>query len=509
MIYRHFFVAAICFGYAAVTTAQNANGTSITYDLATETAVGTGDFTATQLTANRNHILATRPNTAYMRGAVTIERPLNKDFTLSGAIDAVASVHADHKAYLQQAYANLSYQTFFLEFGAREQKQVIRDNQLSSGSLVKGTNAKPFVQLHLGTNGFWTVPFTNDWIQINFDGGYGRYLDSDYREEAFYHGDIVNGKNINMKYATGIYMHQKHLYIRTNPKKQFFAMVGMEHMVQFGGTLYKYNKLDGTIHEKNKPSNLKAFFDVFLPFGDSNFYEHDALEDWIFGNHVGMMTVQFGWNINKEHLLQAYLDNPFEDGSGIRKGNGFDGLWGLQYNNNSSGVQLIRGAVFEYFQTTNQSGPLHYDRRDYPAPAPGTTSISDYVTGNDDYYNHAAYDSYTHYGLTPGNPLIASPIYNKDGFTAFRDNRVKAWHLGVNGELTPHLSYLVKGSYREGWGTYSLPLATRHHSFDAMVQGNYSLGPWQFSAAYALDKGNIYGDNSTFDIKIGYHGKIL
>jgi hypothetical protein len=119
------------------------------------------------------------------------------------------------------------------------------------------------------------------------------------------------------------------------------------------------------------------------------------------------------------------------------------------------------------------------------------------------------YNSYTQYGMTPGNALIPSPIYNRDGFTAYRDNRIKAWHLGICGEITDRLSYIVKGSYREGWGTYDMPLVTKHYSFDAMFQGMYNLGPWQFSAAYAFDKGNIYGDCSTFNFKIGYHGKIL
>jgi len=499
-------IIACCLG-PVLGNAQDTLKTHITYDLTTETAVGTGDYTAFQLVSNRHHVLGTRSNTAYMRGAVNLEHSLGKDLTLSGSVDAIASIHADHKVYLQQCYTNLSYQNFYIEAGAHEDKQVIRNEQLSSGSFVKGTNAKPFAQLRIGTKDFWTVPFTKEWIQIHFDGGYGRYLDSDYREEAYYHGLTTSGQNINTQYATGIYMHQKHLYIRTNPTKRFFAMAGIEHMVQFGGTLYKYNNTDGNVHKKDKPTDLKACFDVILPFGDSNYAEHDAMEDWIFGNHVGMMTIQLGWNINQNHLLQVYLDNPFEDGSGIRKGNGWDGLWGLEYTNKAPGVQYVRGAVIEYFQTTNQSGPLHWDSRDYPQLT--NSVITDYVTGNDDYYNHSAYDSYTHYGMTPGNALITSPIYNKDGYTAFRDNRIKAWHAGVNGEITEHLGYLVKGSYREGWGTYNKPLATKHHSFDAMVQGIYSAGPWQFSASYAFDKGNIYGDNSTFDIKIGYHGKIL
>lgn len=481
------------------TRAQDTLSTRITYDLATEVSVGTGDYTAFQLATNRHHVLGTRSNTAYLRGAVNAIHSLGKEFTLSGAVDVIASVHADHKAYLQQCYANLSYKSFFIEAGSREEKPVLRDDLLSTGSFVKGTNAKPIPQVHFGTNGFWTVPYTKDWLQINFDFGYGKFMDSDYHERLFYQQDK------NTRYAAGTYYHQKHLYFRSNPAKRFFVVAGVEHAVQFAGTRYKYE--DGELTVKKKPSNLKAFWNVIFPGGDSNYFENDSQEDWVFGNHVGMMTVQIGWNIDKNHQLQAYLDNPFEDGSGIRKGNGWDGLWGLQYNNKATGRQYIRGVVLEYFQTTNQSGPLHWDSGDYPEPI--RSQITDFVTGNDNYYNHFFYDGYAHYGMALGNALITSPIYNKDGFLYFRDNRVKAWHMGVNGEITDHLSYLVKGSYREGWGTYFSPLSIKHHSFDAMLQGMYHVGPWQFSAAYAFDKGNIYGDCSTFDIKIGFHGKIL
>ena len=482
--------------------AQDSLQTRITYDLTTEVAVGTGDFTAYQLTANRHHVLATRPNTAYMRGTINAEHSFNEDWKLSGAIDAIGSLHADHKAYLQQCYANLSWKSFFVEVGSREQEQVVRDPLLSSGSFIKGTNAKPIPQIHLGTNGFWSVPFTKKWVQINFDFGYGKPMDSGYREDLFY-----KTNDVNWFYTTEAYYHQKHLYIRSNPTKPLFVMVGIEHVAQFGGTYHGYDK-DGVLVEKSKPANLKAFWQVILPIGDSNYFEDESMEDWVYGNHIGVMTYQIGWNINKNHQIQAYLDNPFEDGSGIRKGNGWDGLWGLQYSNKTPGRQYIRGAVLEYFQSTNQSGPLHWDPNDYPEPI--RSQITDLVAGADDYYNHMFYGGYSHYGMTPGNPLITSPIYNQDGYSLYRDNRVKAWHLGVNGELTSHLSYLIKGSYREGWGTYRLhPLHSRHHSFDAIFQGQYTLGPWKFSAAYALDKGNIYGDNNTFNIKIGYHGKLL
>ena len=490
----------VCLFVSKPVMAQDTVSTHITYDLTTEVAMGSGDFTAYQLNANRHHILATRPNTAYMRGAISMEQRIAENWKLSGAIDAVFSVHADNGAYLQQYYINLGWKDFFIEAGSREQKPVLRDEQLSSGAFAKGTNAKPIPQIHFGTNGFWTVPHTKDWLQINFDFGYGKFMDNNYRREKYF-----KNRSENINYVAEAYYHQKHLYFRSNPTKRFFATVGIEHVVMLGGSNYSYQ--GDVLTVKSKATSLKAFWQVTLPFGDSHYFENGAMEDWIYGNHLGSMTVQLGWNIDKNHQVEAYYDNIFEDGSGIRKGNGWDGLWGVQYHNKTTGRQIVRGAVAEYLQTTNQSGPLHWDKGDYPEPI--RSQITDLVVGSDNYYNHMFYGSYTHFGMTPGNPLLSSPIYNKDSFTQFRDNRIKAWHLGINGEITDRLSYLVKGSYREGWGTYQWPLAEKHHSFDAMVQGIYYVGPWQISAAYAFDKGNIYGDCNTFNLKIGYHGKIL
>ena len=314
--------------------------TQVDYNLTAETAVGSGDYTAYQLSTNRYHALATRPNTAYLRGAVNVTHQLAEDWKLSGAVDAIASVHADHKAYLQQCYVNLSWTDFFVEAGAREIQPVLRDPLLSSGAFIKGNNAKPVPQIHVGTNGFWTVPYTKGWLQVNADFGYGKLMDSDYREKQFYREGSGN-----WHYATGALYHQKHLYFRTNPEKTFFVTAGIEHVAQFGGTGYSIET--GDMVAKKKDTNLKAFGKVILPVGDSNYFENDVMEDWVFGNHLGSMTVQLGWNIDKDHQVQAYVDDIFEDGSGMRKGNGWDGLYGLQYKNKAEGRQYVRGAVVE------------------------------------------------------------------------------------------------------------------------------------------------------------------
>lgn len=498
---RTLLFSTILFLTAMIGKAQDSLGTKITYDLTAETAVGTGSYTAYQLATNRYHVLATRPNTAYLREAVNAEHKFTPNLKLSGAVDMVASVHANHELYLQQAYMNLQWRKFFIEAGSREITPLLRDPVLSTGMFAKGINAKPIPQVRIASDGFWTVPYTKGWLEISLECGFGKFMDSKYREDMFYqHPDV------NTTYTKNIFYHQKHFYFRSNPNWVVYFTAGMEHVAMLGGTQYIYDE-NGNLTSKTKPHNFEAFWNILLKKEDKNYYNNGALEDWVYGNHLGTITYQLSWNINKKHLLEAYLDVPFDDGSGMRKGNGWDGLWGLRYMSKKEGAQYVRGALFEYFQTTNQSGPLHWDYGDFPEPV--RSQITNNVLGNDNYYNHMFYNSYTQYGMTPGNALIPSPIYNRDGFTAYRDNRIKAWHLGICGEITDRLSYIVKGSYREGWGTYDMPLVTKHYSFDAMFQGMYNLGPWQFSAAYAFDKGNIYGDCSTFNFKIGYHGKIL
>ena len=111
MIYKHICLMVVGLGCSLLAKAQDKQQTTITYNLAAETAIGTGDFTAFQLTSNRHDILATRSNTGYMRGAVNVEHSLGNDLILSGAVDFIGSSHANHKAYLQQCYANRPYAT--------------------------------------------------------------------------------------------------------------------------------------------------------------------------------------------------------------------------------------------------------------------------------------------------------------------------------------------------------------------------------------------------------------
>ena len=82
----------------------------------------------------------------------------------------------------------------------------------------------------------------------------------------------------------------------------FFITAGIEHSVQLCGT--SHTLVDGKMDDKEKPASLKAFWHVILPLGDSHYFENEAMEDWIYGNHVGTMTVQLGCNISKEQTCK-------------------------------------------------------------------------------------------------------------------------------------------------------------------------------------------------------------
>lgn len=71
--------------------------------------------------------------------------------------------------------------------------------------------------------------------------------------------------------------------------------------------------------------------------------------------------------------------------------------------------------------TKHQSGAFHY----FATPA-----IDHSFTGADNYYNNSQYAGWEHWGQGIGNPLVTSPIYNKDGNLAFESNRVKGFHIG-------------------------------------------------------------------------------
>jgi hypothetical protein len=164
---------------------------------------------------------------------------------------------------------------------------------------------------------------------------------------------------------------------------------------------------------------------------------------------------------------------------------------------------LIEGAVIEYIDFTNQSGPIHWTPNDNPG-----TPITSHSSGADDYYNNYIYNGYQSRGMSIGSPFVKSPLYNQDGYMRYRDNVLRGFHAAVSGWLHEAWSYRLKVSYRKAWGTPIIPRAGSVDDFSMALQLNYrpSYGPWCVNATVAMDRGSLYGNNWGAQIGISYSG---
>jgi len=488
----------------------------LTLSVSAEGAAGSGDFTPYYLLANRHGILSNEKNTGYLRAAA--------DYSLSlGAtrLWAVADLQLQKddysRAYLQQAAVGASWKYACISAGAWEQEPVLRDRQLSSGSMVWSGNCRPIPQVRVGTSGFIDFPWTRQWLQVYFDISYGRFTDDDWLDRRF--GEFMDyyaARGIDMHNRANAYMtnkifyHEKQIFFRTNPAKMFVATVGLEHAVQFGGTTY--NNPESKYRTFSADVEFKDFFKVLMPrSGDENDLAGDA--NFSYGNHLGSLDAMITYNQEDFYedryawSVSAYLENYFDDGSGMAKRNGWDGLWGLEWK--SVTPAWVDAVVAEYLQTTDQSGPLHWAPSDFSSDV--ASRLPHEARGGDNYYNNFFYAGYAHRGQAIGTPMLKSPFYNSDCYLAFTDTRVQAFHLGLRGHIRPvtGLSYRVLFSQRTSWGTPFISSPHRMHSTNLLVEAGWlwKFRPQQqfrFSAAFAMDYGSLYGNNTAVDLRISY-----
>lgn len=499
-IYKILFVAF--FFLLQVCQAFSQSNPSVVYRLTAEGALSSGDYTPYMLTLNQFDRLSPRSNTGYISASIYGAFQFTDHWNISGGVTGISSVHSNHKAYLQELYLRATYRKIYIEVGSKEKSSPVINRNLSSGDFIYSGNAKPIPSFSVATDGFVKLPYLHDWVEAYADFGYGRLFDGSWTSDRFEKYHVMQPGAF---YTKDVSYHHKELYLRSNASRKFFATIGMQHAVFFGGIKTSYES--GSEVVSGAKAESKDFLKVIIPKSDGN-SKSTAGDSFVYGNHLGVWYADIAYNINTHRQLRAYMEKPFEDGSGIAFRNGFDGIWGIEYCSSSQErIIPIRGLVMEYIQTTDQSGPIHWAPGDFSTSVSG--QLPNEATGADNYYNNFFYNGYSYYGLSVGSALLKSPYYNEDNYLNYTDNRIHAWHLGISGDISSHFGYLLKGSYREGLGTPFIPLPHKHHSFDAMLQILWQKGPWECSAAYAITQGNIYGDSNGFDLKVTYHGKIL
>lgn len=501
------FILLLCLGTGVLANAQTApapDTTGIHYAASLAANAGGGDFAPYYIASNR-HGVVTQPVGTQLRLAAW--KPLERDkrFSWSIGVDFLAGItsYTDYQRYdassatwttnrqrpahawLQQLYGEVKWRSLFLEVGIKEHGSALFNNRLGSGDFVESGNARPIPGVRFGFIDFQDVPFTKGWLQVQGEIAYGKTTDKGWMEDHYnYYNSFL---------TTDVWYHYKRFYFRVAPQQPLTITVGMQAAAQFNGFRRTYNRgeLTGTHEEKFQ---LRDLWDMFATKGQDTYFK---------GNHLGAWDLRADYRLRGGDRLSAYFQWPWEDGSGIGKLNGFDGIWGLEWKRKEAGGWLS-GAVFEYLTFMNQSGPMHYDPEDNPG-----TNLPVHTEGADDYYNNYQYNGYAHHGMSIGTPFLPSTLYNLDGYLRYVDSRLRGFHVGVEGNICPNVGYRLLASYRKAFGTSYIPRRSPADDTSVMAEATWRVAQvpgLTLRAQFGIDRGDIYGNNCGALVSVTYQG---
>lgn len=490
----------------ATTRAENA----VDYSVEVIANAGSGDFAPYYMSSNIFGIL-TQPQSGLVKLELKKDWDKSQRFSLGYgatviggyssataylAYDKVSESMVAHderpaSAWIQQLYADIKYRSVFMTLGAKQVGSNMLNDRLSSGDMTWSANARPMPGVRAGFIEPQEVPFTNGWVLIDGDFGYFKQTDSKWQENHYNY--------YNYHVTTDVWLNYKRCYFVTNPEMPFSGTIGMQAACQFGGLMRSYDK--GVLEEEvNMKPTAGTIFRTFIP-GRGGASPGDAVNRE--GNHLGSWDVMGRYKFKNGTVLKAYYQSPWEDGSGLGKLNGFDGLYGIEYKS-AKAEGIVTGAVVEYLDLMNQSGPIHWDPKNSP-----DSPMKDAAGGSDDYYNNFAYDGYQNYGMSIGTPMIKSTLYNLDGHLVFTDTRMRGYHVAVEGRPLPLWSYRAMFSYRRAWGTNYVPMSKARDNTSAMVECVYkwhNVPNLNIKGQVAIDRGTLYGDNFGVLLSVSYQG---
>lgn len=431
------------------------------------------------MVSNRYGIVPLEAGNGYLQAGVFHNQNFGKGFRWNVGLDLVAVAPRYRNVFIQQVYAELGYKCVQLSIGSKENYTSLWDRKLSSGDMMASANARPIPEINFSIPKFTIIPLTKGWLQARGDFSVGRSFDSKYLK------DFANANQI---YIENVLWHHKSFFLKisdTQGVAPFSAIVGVRHGAQWGGT--STNSKIG-----KQPQSIKDFLRVIAgKEGGDGATASDKIN--VLGNHFGTFDLKFLYD-TKDFSANVYWQHFFDDKSGIEYANVKDGLWGAEFQLHQ--FSWIRKVVVEYFDTRNQSGSFHNISYDRPARGGGA----------DNYYNNGEYTTgMSYFGRGLGSPLITSPAYNTDGQLKFENNRVTAYHLGVEGTLSTYVDYRVLFSVMNSWGTTYIPFLNNKQGISGIADINYhhpNLKGWEFKGSLAADARSLYGNNIGFSLSI-------
>lgn len=449
------------------------------YSVEAAGAVADGEYAPFWHISNRQGVISKDTESGYLRAALGgTHRFANNAWLLTYGADIIAGHNHTSTLFIQQAFADISWKRLTLSLGQKERWSNFKNHRLTTGGLTESGNARPIPQIRIEIPEYWDIFNTNGWFGLRAHIAYGWFTDEDWQK------DFVAPEKAR---TVGTRYHSKAGYVKIGNEEKFplTAEGGLEMTAQFGGTVY--NMRDKVGENRHNPVGLKDYFKIFIPSsGDSDYSAMDQAN--IAGNHIGSWHAALTWH-NRSFNIKAYYEHLFDDHSQMFWEYG---LWTEQL----VGVELslknfkwINNITLEYFNLKNQSGPIYHD---------STSKIPDQISCKDDNYNHLWYGGWFNYGLVIGTPLVTSPIYNTNGSLITYNNRVEAFHIGLEGKPSEYFGYRLLLTKSNNWGTYDNPFTDIKNNSSGLAEFTFShkkLEGWSATISMAFDNGDLYGDN--------------
>lgn len=460
-------VSVLIFGNSSFVFSQSSLR-NLKYRIELSGTSSSDDKSAFWLQNNQNGTIAFQPNSASLSAGIFKNADTkNQLFDFGFKADAHFQISNKSRILFPELYMNARLKMLELKVGRSIDIYGNQDSTLSSGGLLFSQNTLPIPSIYAGIPQFTTIPFTFNLIEIK--------------------GGIRHGYFTDNIMAEGMLLHHKYGYVRLGGDLPVKLQYGLHHVAQWGGNVPTLGQ---------QPTGMRNFLNVFLSkSGGSDALETDQINT--LGNHIISQNLKLELNFPAVQV-DVYWQNLSEDGP-VRfitnSMNVSDGLWGFAVK--SEKLPVVRKILYEYLNTTDQSGPYH----DKDGIVYG---------GADNYFTNGVYQAgWTYFSRTIGTPFITSPIYTNS--PDIKNNRVNLHHFGVSGEVEK-VNFKMLLSFSKNYGNY-------YELFETMRKGNMFLlemnrkfpvlSDIDISLLLAADRGNIYGNNAGFMIKFAKTGNFL
>jgi hypothetical protein len=437
------------------------------YSIETGVIVSAGKQTPFWLMSNQYGLITPDKFNAWMRLGLKANLFADRNIDYDYGFDIIdRQGNTSNKLYLHQAYVRLKLYFVNFQAGSMEEKFGNQDSSLSSGGLLWSGNARPMPKVSIMVPKYTAVPFTRGYLEFKGGISHGWFGDNQFVKDSW--------------------LHHKYFYLQLGGRLPVHIHYGFQHFAQWGGvsTDPAYGKL---------PTKFSDFIRVFFAkTGDSNAPISERM--LALGSHLGSRN--FGLDADLSRVkIGIYWQTIIEDSSGMEFRNIKDGLGGI-YIHTKDKNRLINGLVYEFINTTDQSG-----------------NIDSWPIGNDDYFNHGIYRcGWTYHDLVIGTPLITSPAVLKitgNESEYIPNNKVICHHIGLEGKYK-NLQYKLFATYYLNYGTNTYPFEPVIPQYSFMLQTQIvDKLPWGISASLAvgIDNGDLYGNNLGLRLSLSKKGR--